>query len=196
MYYPFSEKTTCFVWKTMIVYTNYISMFFFSCFLICFNYFLFFFIFFYVFFTFFLLFCYFFILFLLFYCFFYFYFCLFISCLFYFSIFYFYFFLFFYIFYLFSIFSLFPRKFLKFKGWPWISGNSTFFHDDFSKKKIEILCFFQKILMFFSFSTMIFRKKTMNFIFSLKNHRGKKSNLLKFKVSPWISGISAEIRKK
>ena len=48
MYYHFSEKTTCFVWKTMIVYTNYISiLFYFFHVSIFFVYFLLFFIFFY-----------------------------------------------------------------------------------------------------------------------------------------------------
>ena len=69
MYYPFSEKTTCFVWKTMIVYTNYISILFyffhFSIYFLFYFYFLllFYFLFFYLFFLYFL---YFFILFYIF----------------------------------------------------------------------------------------------------------------------------------
>ena len=122
MYYPFSEKTTCFVWKAIIVYTNYNSILFFSLFLM----FLFAFYFMCLFFIFFLFFLFFFLF--LFYCFYFFYF---IFC---FLFIYFYFFLFycflficvlflffiFLIFLIFFVFSLFPRKFLKFKGWPWI----------------------------------------------------------------------------
>ena len=67
------------------------------------------------------------------------------------------FFILFLFFYLFLIFSLFPRKFLKFKGWPWIWGISTFFHDDWNS-----------VVFFLFFSS------------------GKKSKFLKFKVSPWI----------
>ena len=60
--------------------------------------------------------------------------------------------------------SLFPRKFLKFKGWPWIWGILTFFHDYFSKKCWNSM-FFLKILMGFAFSTMIFRPEKNIFLF-------------------------------
>ena len=90
------------------------------------------------------------------------------------------------------IFYLCPQNFLKFKGWPWISGISIF-------------------------STIIFQEKN-NFMFFLNNiaekadkkqtnkkHSFFKKQLWKKKqnswnsrpaASPWIQGNSAEVRDK
>ena len=92
--------------------------------------------------------------------------CIFTSCFRLFLFLFFYFMLFYFIIVFFNAFlcSLFPRKFLKFKGWPWIWGILTFFHDYFSKKCWNSMFFFL-ILMGFAFSTMIFRQEKNIFLF-------------------------------
>ena len=84
-----------------------------------------------------------------------------------------------FLFFLFILF-LFFILFLLFKE---IRLYSTFFHDDFSKNKIEILCFSKNPNVFFFFHDDFSKNKT-EFHFFFQKTWWKKSKFLKFKVSP------------
>ena len=90
---------------------------------------------------------------------------------------------------------------------PYFRGNSLTSRADleFKEFRLSSTMIFQEKLKFSGFfeksswkkkRSLGFLKKNIDFqsLFFF-NHRGKKSKFLKFKVSPWIWGISAEIRK-
>jgi len=79
-----------------------------------------------------------------------------------------------------NIFFLISAEFLTRAGLEF--KEFRFFFHDYHFFNVQIQCFFEQILMGFAFSTMIFRKTTLNF--NLKNNRGKKSKFLKFKGWP------------
>ena len=69
-----------------------------------------------------------------------------------------------FLFTIYFIFPLFPRKFLQFKGSPWIQGILTFSHDYFSKKKDWNSMLKKDPHVFFLFPRCFFeKKKPLNF---------------------------------
>ena len=143
--------------------------------------FLFFFIFFYfifIYFIFFIVLFFYFILFIfIFFCFFFFYF-------FYFLLFFFIFFIFFISFYFFLFFPYFRGNSLNSRADLEFNGIRLFFTMIFQKKMTFIVSFFEKSSWKKKKPLGFFEKNIEFQPFFLKNHRGKKSNFLKFKVNP------------